>query len=204
MIADTVIVRQGAIKGMELPSRFEKGEEELGGMGNNWTIPYHPPGRKDVELTFHYRGTPETGISATGCKLLLEKKPHFIFKRPEKAFKIRESVNNTLEALAPILGNAGDNQVTNTNTGMRGPRFNVDKVETIDVNGKTVIAVNGFFHSYKALDDLQTFYYGIFYDATPESIDAQIEEFFYQAETKKAFTEFWEDFYRALNTIVWK
>ncbi len=194
----------GAIAKLTLPEGFVLGEEVRGGMGNNWTVSYNPPDTEAVEIMLFYRGTPDRGVDPARFRGLLEKSPHELFDLSKQSDNMPPDTIETLVAIQDLLGNAGNNQITNTRDGLQGPRFQIEKVETMELNGRNVLGVRGFFHSYKGVSDLHNYYYGIFFDVAANKEWCQIEEIIYQGDTKELFERYWNDFFGSLSSISWK
>ncbi|MBX9693324.1 MAG: hypothetical protein K2Z81_13130, partial [Cyanobacteria bacterium] len=139
----------GEIAKITMPSGFIRGQESHGGMGNNWNIPFSPPDGSPVEIALFYRGSPETSIDTTVFRDILSQNPHVVFEQESPQSAIAPEMAKVVTDIRHFLGNAGNNQITNQEEGIGGPRFFLERIETIDLNGRPVLGVHGFFHSYK-------------------------------------------------------
>jgi hypothetical protein len=190
---------KGAVKDMQLPADFEFEQDLLGGMGLNWLKTYHAVQNNDVQISLFYRGTPNTAASVEGFRYLL-KIEGVIFdvengEPDEKTLK-------RIESIETALGNAGNNQITNTATGIAGPRFFLEKIQIITLSGKPIMAVQGYFHGYDG--ELHNHYFGVFFDATPQDTEyCQIEEVVFQAPSWDLFEKYFAQFQKTLNSIRW-
>jgi hypothetical protein len=189
---------KGAIKTLVLPENFVLAEEEYGGMGFNWRRQYVPKGETQIEITSFYRGRPAAEIDSEAFRTELAKPQHEIFTQGKTDPKDAEA---SLSELWGALGNAGNNQITNEDTGISGPRFYLESARTLDVQGRRVLVVGGYFHGVDG--DLHNWYCGIFIDGSPEEDCSQIEELVFQADTKELYDKYFPEFWKALDTIEW-
>ena len=113
-----------------------------------------------------------------------------------------EKTTKRIRSLESALGNAGNNQITNSSSGVSGPRFYLEKIHVIDLSSKPVMAVQGYFHGFDG--QVHNHYMGIFFDATPDDRDyCQIEEIVFQAPTWELFGKYFPQFQKTLNSIRW-
>lgn len=192
------IAGHGAIKKILLPGEFSEGKTTYGGTGQNWSFDYYAKNNPEVTITFYYRGTSIHDDDALFFLRLLEKEPQQIFSADKNS---HESVEQLIHGLAPALGNAGNNQITNKNTGMRGPRFFLASLQTMEINNKRALLVAGYFHTFEG--SFSQAFRGLFFPAknTPDSCD--IEELFLQTPSKESMEEYASKFAQALASIEW-
>lgn len=192
-------VTEGAIAKIDFPPDFELNNEFYGGMGLNWLRKYSPKNGEDVSMTLYYRGAPELAKYAETFRKLL-KTPAVIFD--DKNGPSDESAKEAVIQMQSCLGNAGNNQITNQREGLEGPRFFLEKIQTIQLCGRPVMAVQGYFYGPDGETDNQ--YMGVFFDATPtDPQTCRIEEVIFEAGNWDTFEKYFPQFQSALNTIRW-
>ncbi len=191
----------GAIRAIKLPQEFVKGEEYINAFGPSWNVTYNPRETDDVEICFLYSGSPISNFGSTGLRLLLEKPPHVVVHTKGREQTLPDTKVSLLCELEEVLGNAGNNQITNQKKGAAGPRFHLDKIETLDLNMRRVLVVTGWFHNHEG--KMQNNYQGIFFDGSPTQDSCAVEEIIFQTRTHALFDEYWDQFKSALLTIEW-
>jgi hypothetical protein len=190
---------KGAVQDMQLPADFEFGQDLLGGMGLNWLKSYQAVENKDVQISLFYRGTPNTAESVAGFRFLLSMQG--VLFDVDKGDP-DEQTRKRICSLETALGNAGNNQITNKASGISGPRFFLEKIHVINLNSKSVMAIQGYFHGYDG--EVHNHYMGVFFDATPDDKTyCQIEEVVFQAPTWELFERYFPQFQKTLNSIRW-
>ncbi len=95
---------------------------------------FHPPEHPDVEITFFKRRKPVAPDAMASLVATLEKLPHKV-----------EQGGVEIISLTKALGNVGDNQWSNRQTGDAAASFRMLHAETIDLNGRNVLIVSGAF-----------------------------------------------------------
>ncbi len=195
----------GTIKSINLPDSFAKGEVLFGGMGQNWRKTFHPREKKDaqdVAITSMFRGSPTLESDAITFRTLLRQPPGVIFSADENAeSKMHPQAKHIVNALADALGNAGNNQLTNAETGFGGPRFYLQRMETLELNKKKVLAVYGVFHNSEMKP--QNYYVGLFVDSRPDKKECVVEELVFEAQTRELYEKYRGSFEKSLTTIQW-
>lgn len=101
-----------------------------------------------------------------------------------------------------IIGTPGNNQISNTEIGMRGPRFFLQKLETITVSGRRCLAVTGWFHGPGG--NVQNYFYGVYFDSKRTSEICKIEEAYLHAPREILFEKYLVEFQNSLKTLIWK
>lgn len=195
----------GSIKYIELPDSFARGEVQMGGMGQNWRRIFQPRDKKDADdasIVAFYRGAPASAEDAAPFRHLLKQPPSLLFSTISMGNGAQQHNFELIRELESILGQCGNNQIANIETGVQGPRFCLEKLETILVSGKNVLALSGFFHDM----DLhpQAFLRGLFFDAQPESTDCIVEELIFEAQTRILYDKYSPAFEKSLSTICWR
>jgi hypothetical protein len=198
-------VELGTIKSTNLPDAFTKGEVLFGGMGQNWRKNFHPREKKDardVAITSMFRGSPTLELDGKTFRSLLRQPAGVIFSADRKAQnKIHPQAEEIVNALADALGNAGNNQLTNPQTGLGGPRFYLERMEILELNKKKVLAVHGFFHDSEMKP--QNYFIGLFVDAKPDQRECIVEELIFEAQTRELYEKYCGGFEKSLTSIEW-
>lgn len=188
----------GVIKTMHLPDNFVKGEERAGGMGNNWRKIFHPANSTDVSITSLYRGSAAFAPSGRTFRTLLAQPSALIYSTENGGLAQAETI---ITSLAPALGNAGDNQLTNAETDEQGPLFYLQRMETVELNHRRVLAVYGIFHNSEKVP--HNYYVGIFIDANPKAKECRIEEIIFEAQSRELYDQYHTQFEDSIKTIQW-
>jgi len=194
----------GVIKSIELPDSFTRGAVVLGGIGRNWRRIFHPRDKRDaqaVSIISYFRGGPAPPADGKMLRKLLAKPCGLIYSSEPESTNAHPQAPTLINALVDALGNAGNNQLTNPETGFGGPCFFLEKVETIELNKKNVLAVHGYFHDREL--NAENFYTGVFVDASPNDAECLIEELVFEANTPRLYEKYYSSFQKALNTIRW-
>lgn len=188
----------GVIKTMRLPDDFARGEERTGGMGQNWRKIFHPKNNPEVSITSLYRGSAAFAPSGKAFRILLAESPTVVYSTDDSNHMQAKTI---ITSLTDALGNAGDNQLTNSDQGERGPLFFLQRLETLALNGKTALAVYGIFHDSQKTP--HNYYIGIFLDADPKAKDCRIEEIIFEAQSRELYDQYHKQFEDSLKTIQW-
>jgi len=195
----------GTIKSINLPDSFAKGEVLFGGMGQNWRKSFHPREKKDaraVAITSMFRGSPTLDSDGRTFRTLLRQPPSLIFSADSKAEnEIHPQAKKIINALADAMGHAGNNQLTNPETGFGGPCFYLQRMETLELNKKKVLAVYGVFHDSEMKP--QNYFVGLFVDAKPDKEECIVEELIFEAQTRELYEKYHSSFEKSLTTIQW-
>ncbi len=195
----------GSIKSINIPDSFARGESQHGGMGRNWSTSFHPRDKRDQEevtITTMFRGSPTLDPDARNFRKVLEKPAGIIYARQNvENEKSEQMAISTINSMVEVLGNAGNNQLTNSETGLSGPRFHLQKMETMDLNKKKVLAVYGVFHNSEM--KAHTYYMGLFVDAKPDAEECIVEELAFEASSQELYDKYRNSFEKSLSTIEW-
>lgn len=188
-------LQEGAIAKIDMPSGFELMEETRGGMGMNWLRVYSPKQMEDVRISLFYRGAPELAEYARVFRSVLQT-PAVLFD--DLSGPNDEGAQARVRSIQSCLGNAGNNQITNPDNA----RFVLEKIQTINLCGRPVMAVQGYFYGPDGQTDNN--YMGIFYDATPNDKEyCKIEEVVFEASNWDLFEKYFPEFQKTLNSIRW-
>jgi hypothetical protein len=116
-----IVAGHGQIAQLQIPPDWVESTPDapLGSSGGRGDREFHPPGRTDVTLCLYYRGAPIDPSSAEEFSAVLSKTAHVLS-------------DEEIDTLFDVLGNAA-----NPNA------FDMRYARTIDLRGKTVLAVEG-------------------------------------------------------------
>ena len=187
----------GIIKSMQLPEVLSNHKEKSGGYGgDNWLHTYANPGQRYPQICYRYSGSPQDNASAQLFRKLL-KSTGLLFE-DGKSNPAEEDLVRELEL---VLGNSGDNQLCNTESGPRGPRFHLLSLAVQEINARSVLRLNGYFqdHSREPVVYLDC----IFIDASAAESECRIEELFLESFPKRSFDDMHDDFEKVIASIVW-
>lgn len=184
------VIDIGPIKRIAFPSDWLADSELNTGLMKMLCV--HPPAHSDIEITFFQKmqGVNESAIRDFREILMLGE------------HKIVESGQELLK-LAPIMGNAGNNQWSNKNSGRRGPNFRFSSGEIVPIQGRPVLKVKGSFMEPET-KQLQNEYCGIFIDSGAEN--NIVHEVYLQVPSNYGFFQFEQYlkvFTDALSTLTW-
>lgn len=170
--ATTELTNQGSIRHMTIPSGWNESSNEQGSIGMRSMRTFSKAGEPDAQISVFYRGLPVSDQTANAFHDLLQRKTagqrHEVLTMSE------------IRGLSEAMGTStvGDNQWTNpAKPGDRtAPAFKMSNAYTMQVDGKTVMAVEGSFvdQSGKSINDFQ----GIFIDS--DGTGKRIQEVFVQ------------------------
>ena len=191
-------LQEGAIAKIDLPPGFVLMEETRGGMAMNWLRRYSKNGN-DISISLFYRGAPELAQFASDFRSLLETET-VVFDGQNGPSD--EVAAGHVKNMRSVLGNAGNNQITNQDK-ENGPHFFLEKIQTIKLNGRPVLSVQGYF--YGGDGEIDNYYMGIFFDATPGDATAcKVEEIIFEAKSWELFEKNFGAFQASLNSIRWE
>ncbi len=202
----------GVIKEMLLPAEFVQGEQEFGGMGNNWRLIHYPRKFKNespspVQLIVYYRGSPPLKANGEAFRVMLSQSPKILFEQGDA--QDASAVTSMLKNLGAALGSASDNQLVNHKPGLHGPLFYLQKLAVAQVNKRSVLAISGVFHRSGATpDEFQfegstNYSHALLFDAAPGNEPCRIEEIVLQADSAELLATYMPLLDRALNTVRW-
>ncbi len=181
----------GSIKKLKLPQAFSEQSKQIGGLGaDNWTFTYRIPGEKYPEISFRYSGYPIYEGDVPAFRKLLSK--------PQLIFDGGANQNTELvKAASLVMGNAGDNQIANSDD----PMFLLEKMEVIEIAGRNVLRVQGFFHTQEK--EARVFLDCLFIDSSPPAKECKVEELYFQAFPKEIYEQYHADFEKVISEISW-
>lgn len=183
---------RGPIKNIDMPAGWTQRDLQSGGIGNRSLETFAPPNDKDVGISVFYGGLPASDKSAQAFLRVLNDNP--ATDGPEKL------TPSEIKELSEVMGRlqAGDNQYTNTGR-YRKPAFNLTDAYTKNVNGRTVLAVQGNFVD-KDGKPTRAFS-GIFADT--DGTGHRIQQVFLQGNPGK-LSQYQQQFQDTVASIEWK
>jgi hypothetical protein len=185
-------VDRGPIADITLPSGWTQGEQSYGAIGQSSNEVFSPAGDATTKLGIFYGGLPVGEDAARAFRDVLAQKPANDGAQPLSPDEIR--------SLSQVMGRyqAGDNQYTNSGQ-YRAPAFDMRNAITMQVNGRTVVAVEGSFRDARgnALRD----FVGIFADS--DGSGQRVEQVFMSTAPGQMANRS-KDFIDTINSIVWK
>lgn len=166
----TEVTRLGQVKALALPNYWQEVDVKQHEL-DAWNMrELQPTGNQDVRLSFFNRGRPVSITSAKSFQQLLVSPPHVLSE--EEWWSVQEILR---DAVLPGI-------------------FERGKAETIDMNGKMVLVVRGFWMELKKES------WAVFVDADGSGTDVQ--EIYYIAPPEQ-YTEHWGDVKAAFKAIEW-
>ncbi|MDR3612040.1 MAG: hypothetical protein P4L53_00640 [Candidatus Obscuribacterales bacterium] len=153
---------------------------------------FHPPEHPDVEIAFFKRRKPLPPDAMACLFRTLEQPPHLV-----------EQGGAEIISLNDALGNVGNNQWSNRQSGLDAAGFRMLHAQSSDLNGKNVLIVSGAFIEPDTKKPVNE-YCGLFVPVTvPQPF---IEEIYLQVPSKYGylyFEKYLKVFRQTINTIVW-
>jgi len=154
---------------------------------------FHPPEHPDVEITFFKRRKSVAPDAMACLTRTLKEHPHLV-----------EQGGAEIISLTDALGNVGNNQWSNRQSGNTAASFRMLHAQSTDLNGKNVLIVSGAFIEPKTKKAVNE-YCGIFVPV--EAPKPFIEEIYLQVPSKYGylyFEKYLKVFRQTMNTIVWQ
>jgi hypothetical protein len=133
------VTNVGPIAKLEIPNNWSRFVDNQTGIGHRMHMEFTPPGKEDTHVSVLYPGFPLNRNAADNLDRLLADNQNLSTPRALTPEQIR--------SLSDVLGNTtvGDNQYSNQEHGERSPVFRMDSARLMNVDGQTVIAVDGAF-----------------------------------------------------------
>jgi hypothetical protein len=195
-----IVRNQGPIAELSMPSSWLMHTEEFRGYGQRTLIQLVPIRQSDqpdwnTTISVFYRGFPVSDAGAASFNQLLAQ------LKPGTSSKLL--FGDSLKDLTEILGDttAGDNQYTNpVQPGSDNvPMFFVQSAQLADLNGRTVLAVEGYFTT--ETGEPLRYFSGVFIDT--DGTGAVIHEVFLQSKSKDDMMMQKSVYRNALKSIKW-
>lgn len=162
---------------------------------------FSPPENPAVRMELFYRGLPVSEDAGASFRKILKLAPKVIFNRQIKSEPTTVETQCITE-LIEVLGNVGNNQITNKQIGFRGPAFILNRLEVLPWSGKPLITTRGYFQDPENNNMINEFY-GFFIDADPNDTACNIEEIYLEAATEELYKQYLPAFKQSLNSIQW-
>jgi hypothetical protein len=201
-----------SIKKMELPDGWEERTIAPGGMVTRIGRVFTPADNRlaanenidtsdSVTIEFFFRGFPLDEQESRVFRDILVA-PKMIFEEKQAVVPNRAEIES-LTKLMEVLGNCGNNQLVNEQTGFRGPAFILHRMEVLPISGKNVMAVRGFFQD-PEINKRANDFCGIFIDGSPNDKECQVDEIFLQSSQQELYLQYLPVFKNCLSTIEWQ
>ena len=194
------IVNYRYIKALSLPIGWVENNVPQN-FGPQITRSFSPANNSAVNITLFYRGFPLSESAAASFKRALSNSPQVIFdaqNNPSPEELAIELVCN----LEEVLGNVGNNQITNTGTGPLAPPFVLNRLEAMIWNNKPILAARGTFYDPEEGKPLNEFC-GFFVYVPDAQGNSNVEEIYLEAQTKDLFFKYLPAFTDCLKSIEW-
>jgi hypothetical protein len=167
-------------------------EKGLMGLGTRALIQFTPSECESICLSVFYRGVPIGDNAAVDFQRILRSRP--AINRSEVL------VAQEIRALSDVMNRStvGDNQYSNA-TGNPSAKFKLRSAQTVNLNGRTVLEVDGSFLDIygNSIKDFRGIYANGGLHAT------RIQQVFLQARPEE-FPRYLRDYKAAINSIQWK
>jgi len=203
-----------AIEQMELPASWAR-FDQVGSRSSS--VVFRPADNPSTEIGFLERNRPVDDKSAA----LFENLVGSILPTPRVLYSDKDGANaqneQLFKTLASALGSSlvGDNQLSCPQTGpaCRKPAFHLDSARVETINGKNVIAVDGWFTQMdeKAQPKMdhdgpaKRYYSGIFFDAAGSGgSGGKVDEMYLTADDKASFMSNKAVYRSATQSIKWR
>jgi len=199
------------IASMQLPSKWFKIEQNTRRAD---ATTFRPSTIDNTQISFYGRIQPLDEQSGEAFKQVINADlptPRIIYS---EAMQADSKANiQTIKDLSSAFGSTlvGDNQLTSSTS--RQPAFHLETAKVETVNGKNVIAVDGWFtqsddHAKIKMDEngpVKRRYSGVFFEVNkPGSVAPKIKEMYLLADDNISFTSNKAAFRTALKSIEWK
>jgi hypothetical protein len=200
-----------AISQLELPSSWARFDQK--GLRSNSTT-FRPGNHASTEIGLIERNRPIAEKSAATFNKLVNGElstPHNLYS--DKAGSSPADVE-TFKALSDALGSTtvGDNQLScpQTSADCRRPAFHMDSARVETINGRNVIAVDGWFTQLSDSAQVITgadgpakrYYSGIFFEAGARG--SKVDELYVTADDKRSYLNNKAAYQSVLQSIKWR
>lgn len=190
--AGVAVNDRGPIQSIDMPAGWTQRDVQTGGIGNRSLETFAPPNEKDVGISVFYGGLPASAKSAQAFLRVLNDKP--ATDGPQRL------TTSEIKELSEVMGRlqAGDNQYTNSGK-YRAPVFNLTDAYTMNVNGRTVLAVQGNFVDKDGKPSRG--FNGVFVDS--DGTGQRVQQIFLQGNPAK-LSQYQQQFQDTVASIEWK
>lgn len=196
---------------MVTPVRYSRGIESID-MPDGWQLKelppiastivdnkYSPPETQDVRIRYFYRGVPLSSPGTASFRACLASPARLIFQY-QPGEPLDPATKQLLSGLQEAMDNTGNNQMTVKGEGR--PRFQLEELRTLSLNGKSVLSVQGWFYG-PDMETPQDHYFGIYSDSNPQMALCEVEEVFLEARDWDDFEKYYPEFRKVLGSIRW-
>jgi hypothetical protein len=189
------------LKSLRLPSGWEE-RKSGSGMPQAVTRVFSPTDHKEVRFKLFYRGLPLSTGSSESFRKALKLVPQVLFEHNGKD-KLTEYHKQIICSLRDSLGNVGNNQIANTETGLNAAPFSLERLAVLMCEGKPVLKACGWFINPKTREHYNAFC-GMFFDTSQNEHTCTVEEIFLESETDDLYTKVLPQFEKYLQSIEWQ
>lgn len=188
---------RGPIENINTPAGWNRRIASFGQIGTSSNETYSPHDDPSTGLSIYFNGLNVGDRGATAFRNLLSRAAA---QGDDNAGNVHQLSARDIRELSDVMGRhqVGDNQYTNSGR-YRKPAFHMDNAITMEINGKTVLAVSGSFvdASGKPVRD----YVGIFADS--DGTGKRIQQVFLQT-APGGMQNYTQAFLNTINSIDWK
>lgn len=188
---------RGPIENINTPAGWNNRTASFGEIGLSANETYSPSDDPFTGLSIYFNGLNVGDRAANELRSLLARADA---QGDDNVGNVHQLSAREIRELADVMGRhqVGDNQYTN-NGRYRKPVFHMDNAVTMEINGKTVLAVSGSFvdAAGKPVRD----YVGIFADS--DGTGKRIQQVFLQT-APGGMSKYQQDFLNTINSIDWK
>lgn len=194
---DSNIIHFTRFKSAHLPPDWDEDTSESTGRGASWSVAFHPPNEPNVQICFFHNGRSFDNEFRELFRRLLDEPEAVIF---DEARSISNS--QLVLQLSVLMGQAGNNQITNLSTAGATAVFHLKVLETIELGTETVLHAQGYFKKENGAPG--SYFDGLFFDGSPGNPVCRVHELFFEAPSESDFLKFYPDFEKTLSSLVWK
>ncbi len=188
------------IKSLKLPAGWAECKAGSG-FATRIVRSFTPPGSSDVKMEFFYRGLPVSDAAGKAFRKVLKQAPKTVFDHNNSNKPTKAEVQLICD-LEEVLGNIGNNQISNTETGPSGPPFLLERLDALLWNDKPLLAGRGWFINPETGERRYAFC-GFFIDANPNQAACSVEEIYLEADKEDLYAQCMPQFEECLRSIEW-
>ncbi len=162
---------------------------------------FSPVDDPSVKIELFYRGFSISEEDSKSFREILKLAPKIVFDRQIRNEPLTGDAQ-IITALIEVLGNVGNNQLTNNQQGFRGPAFILERLEIIKWLGKPLLTAKGAFQEPESGKRINEFY-GFFIDTNPNTSLCNVEEIYLETPIAQLHKQYLPVFRQCLNSIRW-
>jgi hypothetical protein len=196
----TIIENYRCIKSLQLPAGWTESTPAVG-IVTAVVRSFSPADNANVKMEIFCRGLPLSEESSKSFRKALKLAPKSLFDS-ESVDKSAVPDALLISDLEEALGNVGNNQIANTETGCSRPPFKLERLDALIWNGKPALAARGWFYNVETNERFNAFC-GFFIDAQPKGTTSEVEEIYLQVRTESDYLRYLPEFEHSLSSIEW-